>query len=433
MRILRIFLFLLFFEYIAFANDNFTEAFRYFNSGNYHKSFDIFDKYQLENLTNEKYNYYYALSAYKIKKYKIALGVYERIIMNNPNYQYARLGLGMTELKLFMYEDAKNEFEALLSNPVTYDNIKNSARIYLKKTNIAMKKSDFKLTVGVGIYHDSNVNQAPVDEQVNIPALNIDVETQKSKSDSYHQDMINLYSRFNLFDRSNWYLSNNAFIHNTGYRKAKEQDLVNIGIAPTLNYSTDDYDFSFLVQGMNVRRGDKKYLNIFYVKPTVSFDIAQSLKVTLGVSNLQKNYAKEYKGYSSSTFEGDIKLAHFLFGNYVFWNLAIGNERSKNDLRIDVDNHYENLGLDLYFPVFNKAFIRLKNDYQAKHYSNYNAFFQNKRKDDIYKFSLAFMYNFTEDWLGEIGYTYKFNHSNQDLYNYKEQIFGFNIYKTFDF
>ncbi len=408
------------------------DAIKEYKGGNYKKSFEILNKNKWENFSNEKYNYYLCKSAYMVKNYKVSLSSCERILLNNPNHQYARYGLGLAQFKLHMYEDAKNEFEFLLNDLNLNPRIKPYVKEKLRLVNNAIKGDSFKLTLGVGIVYNSNSHQISGDRIINVPALNVNVKTDDKKSDFYHQELANLNYTKRL-NRDGLSLTNNLFAVNEGYFKQKKQDMVYFGYQPSLVYDQEKYKLKLGLQASRLHRNKDDRLNIFSINPGVGFKLSPNVRLNFQAMVMAKRYLKSNKDYDSNVYEGSASFEHSLLDSMWLWKATYGNERKQNDVRNDVSYDYGDGSLEIYLPLYEKLVLNIKNSYKYKKYKDENVFFLNKREDSIYNGELSLMYGFADTWLLKMFYNFKSSDSNQKLYDFNQYLVGLNIYKTFEF
>ncbi len=408
------------------------DAIKEYKANNYKKSFMILNKYKSHHFNNETYNYYLCKSAYMVKNYKVSLSSCERILLNNPNNQYARYGLALAEYKLHMYEDAKNELTFLKKSKKLDTKLRGYVKFQLNKVNAALRGNSINVTVGVGLGYNTNANQLSNDRVINIPALNADMNIGKSKDDIYHQQLVS-FSYSKMLDRTDLSLINSLFFTNEGYFDQKKQNMMYIGYQPSLSYTQDNYKFDVNVGLGHIIRDGKGYMNLASLNPRLSYKLTPALKLEAGGVAIVKRHLNEYKDYDSSVYEGSAALRYYRPKSAWKLGATFGVEKKRNDVRNDVSHSYYDGALEVYVPIYKKLALSLKNKYQRKVYKDTNVFFLNKRKDDMISARLDFMYSFADAWFLKAYYNYKDNNSNQDLYDFKQHLVGFNLYRTFDF
>lgn len=416
---------------VLFAKTPYEEAISAFKNKNYKKAFEIFDKNRASYYNNTLYNYYYGLSSYMMGKYELALSAFERILFDNPNHHYAKFQLAKTYLKLYMYEDAKNEFEDLLDDPTFPNEAKPKIKQYLKIAKKYIKNSTINATVGVGVYYDSNINKTPESEKVFIPSFNTYVTSSSTKEDFYHQEFLSLKHSTDIFGRGKWSLSNDVFVLNKGYFKEKDENSLYLGYYPTLSYKTSSYVASIMTQVMKAYKGGHGYQTAYFISPSIDFLIFNDIKTTLKASySLQRYDDINKKEYDSHTTEGSIAFSNIKIKNiYPSFKFTYGKELKRYNQRTDVSNKYGSAELSVLFPLNSSLFARWTNKYEMKHYIDYNRFFQNRRKDDLITSKIALTYQLSPTFIGELYYAYHHNNSNQSLYDYEKSSAGLAIYK----
>lgn len=420
---------------LTFAKTAYENAMEAFKSKKYEQAFQIFDTNKSLYFSNTLYNYHYGMSSYMTGKYKIAMSAFERILFDNPKHHYAKLQLGRTFLKLYMYEDAKNEFEELLNDHTFPSQAKPQVAKYLKQAEKFIKNNTIDVSLVAGIHYDSNINQVPESDKIFIPLLKVEVSPSQVKEDYYHQEFINLKHTASIFGRGSWSLSNSLLLLSKGYFSEKTENSLYASYRPELSYRTDGYVGKFAIQAIKSFKDGDMYSTTYSIAPSIDFLVFDSVKTTLEMSYSLKRHDKEKKQESdSSTLEGSVALSDIMISNInTGWKLTYGQEVKRYDERIDVSNRYGSTQLSLFMPLSSQFFARWTNSYQRKHYLDFNRFFQNKRKDNIFASIFSLLYQPFPSVLGELTFTYQQNKSNQALYEYKKGSVGLSFYKTLSY
>lgn len=420
---------------LLLAKTPYEEAMEAFNAKDYQKAFHIFDKNKSSYFSNTLYNYHFGLSSYILGEYEVALSAFERILFDDPNHHYAKLQLGRTFFQLKMYEDAKNEFEDLLDDLSFPSQSKPQIKQYLKEVEKSIKNSKIDVTMGVGVHYDSNINQVPASNNIYIPLLGANVESAEAQEDYYHQELLSLKHSAGIFGRGNWTLSNSFFLLNKGYFKEKDEDTLYASYRPEISYKTDQYIGNFALQAIKILKDGDMHSTMFFISPSVDFLIFNSVKTTLEASySLKRHDQKERQEYDSNTIEGSITFSNIPIKTInTSWKLNYGKESKRYNQRIDVSNAYGGVQLSLFMPLSSQFFTRWTNRYQRKHYVDFNKFFNNKRKDNIFSSTFSLLYQPTPTIMGELSFSYQQNNSNQALYEYDKNSIGLSFYKMLSY
>lgn len=420
---------------LMFAKTAYESAMEAFKAKKYEEAFTIFHANKSSYFSNALYNYHYGVSSYLAGEYEIAMGAFERILFENPKHHYAKLQLGRTFLKLYMYEDAKNEFEELLDDHTFPNQTKPQVVKYLKQAEKFIKNNTIDVNLGAGIHYDSNINQVSEADKVFIPLLKVNVSPSDTKKDYYHQEFINLKHTASVFGRGGWLLSNGLLLLSKGYFSEKTENTLYASYRPELSYRTDGYVGKLAIQAIKSFKDGDMYSTTYSVQPSIDFLIFDSVKTTLEMSYSLKYHDKEERRENdSSTIEGSIALSNIAISNInTGWKLAYGQEAKRYDERIDVSNRYGSAQLSLFMPLSSKFFTRWTNSYQRKHYLDFNKFFENRRKDNIFASTISLLYQPFPSVLGELTFAYQQNRSNQALYEYEKGSVGLSFYKTLSY
>lgn len=427
---MRFFYIILLFCASVYANTPYAKGLSLYENKNFAEAFLVFDKYKSQYYENVAYNFYYGASAYEIGKYESAMIAFDRVLFTRPEHQLTKFYLALSKYQLKFYEESQNDFKALLSDKTLSPNLVSQSKLYLKQIRKKLSPKNTNITLGAGIFYDNNVYQSST-QSTFVPFLNQSIKSDKKINDYYHQQLLSISHKSQIQD--NFSITNNLAFLNNGYFDEKSQNIQYFGYFPSLNFYNDLHAFDINLGISEVLKNKHKYLKSYFVNPT--FTIKKPLEIKFSGLALSKRYEKiKDNGYDSNTFEGKISLSHALKNiAFVTYNIALGKEKQMNDKRVDVSNKYSDFSLDLFIPIKQKMYLQLNNSYEKKNYESYNILFKNTRKDTVFSSNAYLAYQFSDLLMARFLLSYNNSHSNQGIYKYQKMIFGFEIFKSFEF
>ena len=103
----------------------------------------------------------YAYLATRFRDYEAAIGVFERMLLINPNLPTVRLEIGVLYYRLRSFDTAKPYLESALDDPTTPPTAKDRARRYLDEVEQRLARHSFSGAVLAGVRYQSNANAGP--------------------------------------------------------------------------------------------------------------------------------------------------------------------------------------------------------------------------------------------------------------------------------
>ena len=103
----------------------------------------------------------YAYLATRFRDYEAAIGIFERMLLINPNLPTVRLEIGVLYYRLRSFDTAKPYLESALEDPTTPPTAKGRARRYLEQVEQRLARHSFSGAVLAGVRYQSNANAGP--------------------------------------------------------------------------------------------------------------------------------------------------------------------------------------------------------------------------------------------------------------------------------
>jgi tetratricopeptide (TPR) repeat protein len=399
-------------------SNKYITAVTMYNTEQFVKSYELFNKLFLENNYNLNVNYFLAKSAFKIKKYDEAMAAYERVLIINPDFNQARYDYARILYKLKQKKEAKIEFNKLLSSNINPE-IKTQITEYLKILNNKMRGS---ANIIVGLSRSTNINNGLLSPEYRLPGLNdILVKGEDPISDSAHSEMLDL-NFYNYFKDDTFRLKNSFLVYNKNYFNETDENITLLSYKPTLSYLDKDYLYAL---GFGIERiiKSREDFNSYFISPQITnkdFFINLKYQKVQYISDVNKE-----KDFHKIQLFGKINL----FKNMNYYTNLYKNIRDKN-IRTDIDKYTIGNGLNLFYNINKNNKINLKYQLNYSKYKYENNFFESKREDKQHLVELSLSHALNKDNFINISTSYLKNNSNQDAYVYDEKAIKLNYLKA---
>ena len=393
-----------------------------YNTKNYEKSYEMFNKLFLQNNTNTNINYFLALSAIKIGLFDEATAALERVLIQKPDFNQARLIYAKLLYDLNLKDEAKKEFE-ILNDSNTNDEAKKLINDYLKKLNIKAKNHLIQGSILVGVGRSSNANGG-----YNNP-LYSGLEFGESPAyDNMHHEMITVNSIKSFEKNQNILFINKFMVYNKNYFNEKNENLQIYSYKPSLNYK-DEKDLYSLNFGINrIQKRDNDSFNMLEISPSYdNGDIYSSLSF------------QKILYLNSEDKENNFNKYDYLLKYIFIKNLSIYSKITKisrlYDTREDLDKESILGGLEYLYPINSKNVLQSNSEYLfIKYKYNYlSSFFEEKREDDNFYNSLSYIYKYDKNNQIVLSSSFTKNSSSYDMNTYREFEGKLNFVRLFNY
>lgn len=397
-----------------------------YNTKEYEKSYEMFNKLFLENNYNLNINYFLAKSAFFIKKYDEATAAFERVLILKPDFNQARYDYARILYILKEKTQAKQEFTKLLETKIN-KKTKKTIKKYLKK--ISQEKDKKRISgsasLTLGLSRSSNVNNGLISPEYKLPGLNdILVEGESPISDSAHFQALNL-NFFNYFNSNKIRTKNSFLVYNKSFFNEKDENITLVSYKPSLSYFDNKYKNIYELE-LGIDKIFKRTDDNFY-----SFSISPKIR--------NKNFYS-YLKYQRIMYTDEIneekdfeKIQFFtkvnLFKNMNYYFTSYKNFRI-NKLRTDLDKYTITNGINLFYNITKNNKVSLNYQFDYSKYKYENVGFDTKRKDNNHSIELSHDYSIDKTSRFSSSISYTKNSSNQDAYIYDEKAIKINYTKS---
>lgn len=406
------------------TNEYITASVMY-NTGQYDRAYEMFNKLFLKENYNLNINYFLAKSAFNTKKYDEATAAFERVLILKPDYNQARYDYARILYKLKQKEEAKKEFTTLLESPIK-EETKKDINKYLKVLNRKKNKpTSISANMVLGFGRSSNVNNGLISPIYRIPGGQFDLG-EDPIADSFHFQALNL-NFFNYFKRKPIRIKNSFTVYNKTFFNEKDENLVALSYKPSIQYYDSKNKVTYgLELGLDkiIKKSDED-LYAFSISPQIS---TSNLFAFLKFQRIL--YDEDENGDTDNDFEKiQLYTKVNLFKNMNYYvNLYKNMER--ND-RPDIDKYTIGNGVNIFYDITEDNRINLNYEYEYSKYKNdYHTLFD-RRKDNNHLVELTHTYKIESSSSFATNISYIKNNSNHQSSEYDEKAIRFNYLKAF--
>ncbi|MFV0564083.1 tetratricopeptide repeat protein [Malaciobacter mytili] len=404
-------------EYITTSNE-FIFASSQYKLGNYISAYEKFNKLFLKYSDNVDINFYLGMSALKLKLYDDASAAFERVLIKKPDFHRARLEYARVLLILGFKEEAKKEFLEVLKYPIP-QNVRKNIQEYIKLAQNNKELNSTFITLGFGFLYDSNINSGVIQDTFNLPGFNnLEVSMDKAKSSLSYTSLFQINHLHSISKDLPFTLKHSGTFF---YKNQVEDDKYNFtyfSYRPTLFYNDNKTNSEYSLEfGFDkILTGDKADFDTYLITPKYKKLINKDTIFSIYSSFQEFHYKHKIdreKNYSKKLIGANIKYKDFTY-EYII-------DKDHKDLgqRSDIDkNSYTHLFYYSY-DIQSTLVLNLKFQHKQIEYKEKDLFFNNVRKDYNNQFYIGLTKIIDKKDFLTLSYTKTKNNSNQEAYEYK--------------
>lgn len=389
----------------VYAND-FQTAKQLLKDNKPEQAYKILTTKETYHMGEPSYDLLLARVALQIGKPHEAIFAYERVLINKPGHNVARVELAIAYYQINELENSRRLFNmALINNPP--DDIKNNILTYIDRINVQINSRKHNLTGVLTLKQgwDSNINSATAESKIELAIGTYQLaEGDQETSDTFTEVVNRLNYNYN-------YNVNSRFFSSVGYTNKennnKQFDSQMADIKAGYSYLTSIGKISIPLSYQTMWLDEKQLREVVTVGTSLNHTRDQSF------SDYSLQYGEIRYPYQQ-TLNVDFVAASFAFGfsdpvsgfgqQYA---LFYGNETPTKSLY--EFNAKEYWGMQILFPVqiSQQHSITPKIVYQVAEYQQRHPFFITKRKDHYSSYELTWGWYITRSWnlTTQAGYT----------------------------
>jgi len=382
----------------------YKSALIFYKNKKYEMAYKMFNKLLQTNYKSENYNFYFGMSAEKLKKYAQAIAAFERILIYSPDNRRAKLELAKLYFLTKNYKLSKQYFLELKERIKNKQVLKNINKL-LKQIYLYEKKHTYKTALIIGSGYDNNIYNKADNEYLDFSIGKVK-NTTPQKSGYFFKNILSFKHKYKGFK---YKYTDNIIVFNKTYPKAGDSNLFLFKYSPIFNrsYYTIYPFFSY------IKSGGKSYMKIY------------------GLSyGFKKNYYKgeikyQIKDYLTKDNAESIELNNNFFHStsvYNNLNFLLSFQFQKNRSGNDPSLKFRTIKTKLYNNyMFEKYIFSINGGVSWTKYLIENPLYNKKQFDKKLEIAGNITRKFN-NFLLSLNMQYLKNISNFDIYEYNKYI-----------
>ncbi len=358
----------------------------------------------------------------------------ERVLMNEPTNDYARLELGRAYFILEEDDRAKAEFESVLNaDPPPPEDVTNNIRPYLSAidSRAAWRETTFIANVELGSGYDSNILAAPDDDLFFIPLLGGEASLGGTEeSDTFHQlkldAMISHPVRYGL----NLFLSGNAL------KRDNHSDQINIeslGVQSGVIYRNGDHTVRAAIQANALDVDSDAYRDTVGLSASWQYSLSPRASINaFGQVNQLSYELLEFRDATLRLFGLSYRYQFIApLRPVVSFGINAGKEDADND---DLSGALQNTERDILgatasldLTINNELRVSGVLGYEQSDYATEELLFQTIREDKMYRGSLGVVWTPTDNLFIKLDASVSPRRSNIPIVEYDRNQFTLSV------
>ncbi|MFC1542832.1 tetratricopeptide repeat protein [Pseudomonadota bacterium] len=410
----------------AYAGPNLTEAERLIWQGKAEAAYNILQPYEFELSGDVKYDYLLGLAALESGRPDQATLAFERVLIQEPNYFGARLDLARAWFALNLFDLAREEFETLQGMdppPAARKTINKYLELIEERTSRTKEGSEFGGYLEARIGRDSNVNAAPGNTNIYVPAFGGTI-TLNTSSIGTAANYLAMALGANGIYRNGSGISLTGGIEGVDRKLQTSKAFNTTDLKGYLGFTNELDKFAYSV-GLQYSR---MYLagNSYRNTPSLGFDLRWALDSGNVLFLFGQHIRQRHSDVANRPNDADINLMGagyaFAFGEKMetqsFISGYAGGDRAVAG-RVDGNKSIYGLKAGLKHIINPELNANLNLGYQRGAYNTINSLFLVKRRDTITEASAGLIWQVAEPWSIRPSVSHFSSSSNIAIYNYK--------------
>lgn len=409
--------------------DRIRQAKNLMRAGDYEAAHDLlYPVYEKEK--DNRVAFMLGLCCVHLKEYSDAISYFQKILKDEPDNNRVRLELARAYLLAGKKELARKEFLAVkAANPplLVGKNIERFLDIIEGRVP-GVGRHKWIAQITAGLMYDSNANGGPSSSSILLFGQYVP-NTDKEISDTADEASLYFGHVFPFTDSYAWQ-SDISFTHR-GYHEYHEYnaDVFNVSSGPSFRSGKLSFSLPVLFERYDV--GSDRYTTTYAAVPQFRYPITDELNANL----ILRGMKRDYKRGEDIGRDADVWAAEYYFlysfsrDNFVKAGGVYGKEDADRDY---YDNHFSEAyaGVSVNLPYDLLFYAQQNVKYLG--YEKCEPAFSELRKDTQYTSHLNLKKEFGKSgWSISFAYTYIFDDSNLDFYEYKRHQGMFSVSKIF--
>ncbi len=371
-----------------------------------------------------------------------AIQKFEYILSRRPSLNRARLELAVSYHRATRYQDASEEFQAVLDNPETPESVRLSILAYLAQLNSDKSKPDsehlFSYYTKAGMLYNSNINFAPLrgspvyqipdGQDTSSPGLDTFFSASHRYSRKKPVDAAGTAAMFEWQSQASW--TGNNYTRNSDFNL----NILSLSTGPAL-VSSGHWRGTVSIQVDQTYFGSNTLGTFVSLNPLITLDLGNYQGITIEASYTMNDFAQAL----DNPRDGDTVLAGIAYSS-LFANASNGFEIGIRQINQSADDpQFGFSSTEIYaggfYSTSQTSSFSLNLHLQQYDFDAADTVTGSIRDELESRFSFGYNYDFNQglltDWTLNAYVSRTKNNSNIDAFSYERTIVGINLARFF--
>jgi len=374
-------------------------------------------------------NFLLGRTAFELGDYETAATAFDRILMENPEFEPARMELATSYFMLGSYAMAKSEFAGILAkNPPPA--LRGRIEPFMERLESIEGTDWFSGTLRLSACFDSNVRVSPTNGTIATVLGDVVLDPQyRKESDESLGATVVLNYRHRFADTPlGWSVV--GIEHNVWYDTEDDLDVNMVAAMTGPSFETDRSRLDLQGLYMSLEKDHSAYMKSFGAAAFLATALTPHTTLTVSMKAENRKFY-ETRGRDSINLSASLgTIAAWGEGDANALSTWVGTEADDPVDRTEAFNK-RTLGLryDRRLPHGMGLFGGYK--FQAAAYKGVKPLFGTQRHDDAHEFSAGFSEKFSDELSVEVSHTYTESGSNIGLYDYNRHLTALSVIFNF--
>ena len=418
-------IFLLFIIFGLIYGNEIDDAINLYKTKQYKKAYKVlFKLLEKNNYKSDKLNFYFALSAEQIGKYKEALGAIERLLIYNPDNIRLLLERARIYFLLKNYEIAKQYFKEVYqkADKQTQKEIDK----FLLAINKVQKRDFVTLTFLVGFGYDSNINNTSNKDKWNLYFGDVILPVTNNQNIKKSTTSTQIFSTKYTHKFDDFIIDNNFLLYFKQYHQDNHKNIELFRYSPTYKKIYKNMLFISSLNYSYLRYNQQHYLSTYGIKQDIKFRYKNMLNTLSFIidNKIYKNNKQNATLYSISN-----QIDKTFKKNKISFMIGFDkNKKHHTDLSTIDYNNYKTSFKNSYL-IKKDIIFDTSIKYEFIKYTDYYTIFKTKQIDKKTTLNVGISKNF-KNFILQTNFQYINNDSNIAPFEYKKWNLNINIIKS---
>lgn len=420
---------------------SYAEGLSLYKHKNYQAAYQAFLQLVATDYGNVNYNYYLGRSAFFVKDYHESIGAYERILINFPYNQRAKLELGRLYYEQGKFVQSRRYLTEVLNSNAPQA-VKDNIRVYLARMNAIDNKphNTVKGTLLGSVFYDSNLNYSPQNDSFDLPNAAGTLKFPKDIGAWGSEQMLMVNHRYDNPKKFGFGVKNDFTLYNRWLPNQSDYNILYGSYMPALSWHQHAWTTNAALYVDDMSYGSNPYLMSYGIAPSINYMPNLTQNISAQLKYLKKDYQQSvYKDRNAQYTQLSVLYQKREGPLWNWYGQALyemeQKERSSTTVNVDYQAMTARLGMNYSFAkTYN---LGVSGEYQQKSYSQDDFWLKNlgsaskRQRDNKTTLTAMLTKNIQKTLLAQLKVSLVKNDSSIKIYEYQKSAVTLNLIKRF--